>query len=128
MLPIFTTAYVETLNICDSLFRQVENIALCLKKYHKNCIWHLFLVKYIFIKHSQNVCLINTHILMYRYARYNFQLWKVHWLFYCIFLIFSNIIDEHVWFVVSSPNIHRMLIYIFLYINLPNVSAYYGKS
>ena len=41
------------------------NSALCLKKKHKNK-QHLFLAAYIFIKHSQNVCLIDVTL---RYGR-----------------------------------------------------------
>ena len=56
-------------NLCRVYFRdhfsdQVDNTALCLKKYHKN-ERHLRLVAYTFTKHSHNVCLINTRILMY---------------------------------------------------------------
>ena len=57
---------------------------LYLKKYHKNET-HLRLLAHIFTKLSQNVCLINTHILMYWYTRSNCTLWKASW-FCCIFL------------------------------------------
>ena len=44
------------------------------KIYHKN--WrNLGLVTHIFIKLSQNVGLINTHILIYRHARCDYMLW-----------------------------------------------------
>ena len=52
------------------------NAVICLKKYHKN-ERHLRLVTHSFTKLSQNVCLIDTHILIYRYARCNCNLWKV---------------------------------------------------
>ena len=42
----------------------------CSKKYHKN-ERHLRLVTHIFSKLSQNVCLFNTHILIYWHARCN---------------------------------------------------------
>ena len=54
-----------------------------LKKYSKN-ERHLCLVRHSFNKISQNMCLINTHILVYRYARCNFSLWNAPW-FYCVF-------------------------------------------
>ena len=46
----------------DPLFGQDKNIDLCLKKYYKN-ERHLRLITNSFTKLSQNVCLINTHIL-----------------------------------------------------------------
>ena len=64
-----------------------------LKKYHKNKR-HLRLVAHIVTKLSQNVYLINTHILIYRYARCNCKLCKFLW-FCCVFLAFSYIIDDH---------------------------------
>ena len=60
------------------------------KKYHKN-EKHLCLVTHIFIKLSQNVCLINKHILIHRYTLCNCKLWKALWFF---FLVFSYIIDD----------------------------------
>ena len=55
---------------------------------------HLYLVTYIFTKLSQNVCLIDAHILTYCYATCNFRLWKDS-SFYCIYLgIFIYIIDD----------------------------------
>ena len=55
--------------ICERVF-WVNSTAKCLKKYHKN-ERHLCLVAYIFTKLSQNVCLINTNILMYWHFRCN---------------------------------------------------------
>ena len=66
-------------------FGQVSNTALWL---------HLCLVTHILTKLSQNVCLINTHIFMYWYARCTCKLWKVPWL-YCVFEVFSYRIDNH---------------------------------
>ena len=48
----------------------VKNAALCLKKYHKY-ERQLCLETHNFTKLLQNMCLINTHILVYRYARCN---------------------------------------------------------
>ena len=45
-------------------------------------------------KLSQNVYLINTHILIYRYTRCDCKLWNASW-FYCVFKEFSYIIDEN---------------------------------
>ena len=53
------------------------------KVYHENGR-HLRLVAHIFTKLSQNVCLINTHILIYWHARCDCKLWHAPW-FYCIF-------------------------------------------
>ena len=46
------------------------------KEYYKK-EHHLCLVKHNFTKLSQNMCLINTHILVYQYARHNCKLWYV---------------------------------------------------
>ena len=60
-----------------------------MKKHYKN-EWHLCLVTHIFTKLSLNVCLINTHSLIYWYACCNCKLWNALWL-YCFFLgIFIN--------------------------------------
>ena len=53
-----------------------------------------YVLEYTFTKLSQIVCLINTHILIYRYTRYDSKLWNSPW-FYCVIWIFSYIIDEH---------------------------------
>ena len=63
------------------------------EKYIKN-ERHLSLVTHSFTKLSQNVCLIDTHILMYRHARCDCKLWNTLW-FYCDFWVFSYITDEH---------------------------------
>ena len=60
---------------------------------HKN-EWHLRLVAHIFSKVSQNICLINTHILIYWHARCQYKLWKALW-FYCFFWVLSYIFDDH---------------------------------
>ena len=66
---------------------------------------HSCLIAHVVTKHSLNVCLINTHILIYIHARCDCKLWNAFW-FYCRFLgIFI-----HVWIVVSSPNIHRLYV------------------
>ena len=49
-----------------------------------------------FITLSQNVCLINKHILIYQHARCDCKLWHALWL-YCVFWVFSYIIDEYSW-------------------------------
>ena len=54
------------------------------KIHHKN--WrHLRLIAHRFTKLSHNVCLVNTHNLIYRYARCDCKLRNVLW-FYCVFL------------------------------------------
>ena len=84
--------------LCQSNFTvflgKIDNTTLCLKeKYYKN-EWFLRLVTHIFTKLKQNVCLINTHIFIYQNARCDCMLWKAIW-FYCIFCLFSYIIDGH---------------------------------
>ena len=54
-----------------------------LKKYYKND--HLCLVVHSFTKLSLNVCLINTHILMYRYAWCDRMLWNIPFDFIAFF-------------------------------------------
>ena len=48
------------------------------------CVWY---ITHSFTKLSLNVCIINTHILIYWYARCNCKLWKGIW-FYCVFSFF----------------------------------------
>ena len=80
----------EFLIFVDTLFGQFKNITLGLKKYHKN-ERHLCLVAHIFTKVSHDMCLINTHILLYQHARCNCKLQKAL-LFYSVFFgIFINI-------------------------------------
>ena len=52
------------------------------------------MVPHIFIKLSQNVCLIDIHILIYWHARFDRKLWKALW-FYYVFWPFSYIIIEY---------------------------------
>ena len=74
----------------DRFSGQVGNTAICLRKrYHK-----MRFVTYIFTKLAQNVCPINTHILIYQHTRCNWKLWKAQWL-YSFFLVFSYIIDDY---------------------------------
>ena len=84
----------------------------------------------IFTKLSKTVCLINMHILIYRYARCNCNLWKVFW-FYCPFWYFHTLLTTiHVWIIVSSPNFHRLFVswmYTFWYVNMSNVTIGYGR-
>ena len=58
------------------------------------------LVIHSFTKLSQNVFLINTHILIYWHAR---CIW-----FWCVFWVFSYIFDDYVWIDLSPPNFHRL--------------------
>ena len=69
---------------------------------------HFRLVAHIFTKLSQNVCLINIHILIYLHARYDCKLWNALW-FYYVFGHFHTLLltlTIHVWIVVSPPNFH----------------------
>ena len=67
---------------------------------------------------------------MYQYFKCICKLWNAIW-FNCVFWIFFHTLMTtiHVWKVVSAPNFHRTcicLMYIFWYINMPNVTASYG--
>ena len=65
---------------------------------------------YICTKLSQNLCLINIHILIYWHARYDCRLWNVY-SFYCIFWEFyTQLTTIHVWIVVSPPNFHKLCV------------------
>ena len=57
-------------------------------------VCHLCLVAHRFTILSQHMYLVATHILIYWYARCDCKLWNALW-FYCIFLVFSYIIDDH---------------------------------
>ena len=59
----------------DYLLPDGNTVVLCQKKYHIN-ERHLCLVTLIFTKLSQNVCLINWHILIYRHVRWDYKLWN----------------------------------------------------
>ena len=73
---------------------------------------HLCLVLHICTKLSQNVCLINTQILVYWHAKCNCKLWKALW-FYCIFGYFHTLLTSiHVWSIVSSPKFHRLCVWL----------------
>ena len=81
-----------------------------LKKYHKN-ERNLRLVTYTFTKLSQNVCLINTQILIYIDMPYVTASYGTPFdfiVFFRYFHIFLTII--HVWSIVSSPNFHRLCV------------------
>ena len=98
---------------------QEGNIALCLKKYRKYFLdigRHLRLVAHRFTKHSHNLCLINTLILLYRYTRCICKLWHAFW-FYCVFLVFSYIIIDH-------SCLNGQLSLIVMYLNNTNMSKY----
>ena len=53
------------------------------KKYHKN-ERHLCLVRHNSTKLSQNMCQIDTHILIYWYIECDCKLWNALW-YYCVF-------------------------------------------
>ena len=61
--------------------------------FHQN-EWHLRLVAHISPKLSQNVCLINIYIFIYRHARYYCKLWNALWLYY-VFWAYSYIIIDY---------------------------------
>ena len=84
---IILTLIFETL-----CFGRLETLLHVWKYYHKN-ERHLNLVAHIYTKLSQNMCLTNTLILWYRYARYDSKLWNASW-FYCAFWVFSYTMGE----------------------------------
>ena len=74
------------------------------------------------------ICLINTHILIYRHSRCN---WSYSLILLCFFWYFYTLLRSiNVWIVVSPPNYPRLcvwLIYTFWNVNIPNVPAGYGR-
>ena len=73
------------------------------------------------------MCLINTHILIYRYVRCDCKL-RNAFRFYFVLCVFTYIID--VWSIVSKPNFHRLciwLMYTFWCVNMPSVTAGYRR-
>ena len=91
-----------------------ETNLIYLKKYHIN-EQHLHLITHIFTKLLQNVCLIKTHILIYRYVKSDYNLWNVL-RFYCVFFGYCYILLIIVCLIST---------YI-CYINIPDVTASYG--
>ena len=83
--PIYFQVNICSRYFCDFLKKGLrpKKIDLSLKKYHKN-ERHFCLIADHFLKLSQNMCLINTHILIYRHARCNCKLWNAIWC-YCVF-------------------------------------------
>ena len=67
---------------------RMDTLPYVWKYYHKN-ERRLCVVAHSFTKLSQYVCLINTQILVYQYARCDFKLWKAPWL-YCVFEYFHT--------------------------------------
>ena len=77
-IPVVTASYEMPFNlIFDCFFSSIIDE-------------HSFLKYFIFIQHSQIVCIINIHILVCQHAKYDCRLWKVLW-FNCIIWKFSNI-------------------------------------
>ena len=104
-----------------SIFLQAGNTALCLKNITK--------ILHIFTKLSQNVCIINVHILIYRHASCGCKLWRAHCLYHIFF--FFQIIVDHSWlkcciFTKLSQTLWLIYIHI-LNVNIPDVSARYGR-
>ena len=90
------------------------------------CVWYIV---HIFTKLSQNVYLINKHILIYWHARCNCKLWNAI-LFYCVFsgilILFwrpfmSELLYPHQTFIDYVSNQYW-------YAEMPHVTASYGKS
>ena len=76
---------------------------LGLKKYHKNKR-HSCIILNIITKILQNVCLINTHVLMYWQVRCDRKLWYAprFWCFFKEFLLYIHA-SIHVWSFIISP-------------------------
>ena len=56
--------------------------------------------QHFFTKFLQIVCLINTQVVIYHYARCDYKLWKVPWLC-CVFRKFSHRIKGWTFFVIK---------------------------
>ena len=78
---------------------------------------------YYFIKHSQNVCLISTHILIHWHVRCDCKLWNA----FRFDSIFLGIFIYYWWSLMSNfyrlciPSIHTLW-----YIDMPDVTVSYG--
>ena len=84
-----------------------------------------------FMKKIHNMWLTNTHILICQYARCDFKLWNAPW-FYCVFCVFSYIFDDHYsclnyCIFTKHSQIVFWLMYTFWFVNLPNMTAGYGR-
>ena len=86
------------------------------------------MVRHNFIKLTQNMFLINTQNLIYHYAKCNCKLWNAPLLrFLGISIHYSYFIFQST---VFSQNFHKLcvlLMYTFLYVNMPNGTAGYGR-
>ena len=80
----------------------------------------------IFTKLSQNVYLISTYILTYRYARFVCKLWKALWCYCVLFFGYfhAQFTSIRVWIIVSSSNFHR---YTICLINVPILVCQHDK-
>ena len=86
------------------------------------------MVPQIFTKHSQNVCLINTHVLMYQYAIFNSKLWKSNW--FCGVFWYIHFDDHSCLKCCISTKLSQMVSliqHIFLYVDIPDVTKGYGR-
>ena len=88
-------------------------------------------VAHTFTKHSQNVCLVNTYILVYWHARFDCKLWNVLW-FYCIFGYFIHFwrpFMSEVWLYFHQTFTGMCLksIHTFWYIDMLDVATSYRR-
>ena len=118
MFPLFLPLLEIDILIFETVF-WTNRQRVVLKKNRKNQR-HLCLATHIFTKLSQNVYLINTHILEYRHDRLDCKLWNAHW-FYCLFCIFI-----HKWRLFVSEVLCIWVMYLFWYINMSDGTASYG--
>ena len=99
------------------------------KKYHKN-ERHMCKVTPIFTKLALNMCLFSAQIFMIEFPGVTTSYGETLD-FIAFFEYFYTLMTSiHVWSIVSSLNFHRLcawIVWIFWYVNVPNVIASYGK-
>ena len=72
--------------ICDCKLSNIPWLCWVFNEFSHIINNYSFLNCCIFTRISQTMCQNNTHILICRYARWNYRLWMVFW-FKCLFLI-----------------------------------------
>ena len=96
-----------TIKLCGSLKKSKKWKNILKIIIHNSCLLSCILTKL-----SQIVCLINTYILIYRYARCDYKLWSAPW-FYCVFGYFHKLLMTiHVWIIVSSSKFYWLCVWL----------------
>ena len=70
---------------------------------------HLCMVAYSFTKFTQNMCLINTHILIYQYVRCDCKLWNATWFYFVLSLCLNYWIFTKLSQIMYLINVHILV-------------------